>query len=302
MRRVHRETVDVLARFGRDGAFQRLPCHEGGIVVAGGSCRSAAPRPRALGRFVDTGWQDSRVVHDSRSSCSEKGPSLARSARDAFPKGDLRGFSDTRRAYLAKASSFRIHGARILPGRGVFPVPGPFWDTWSAKLAKDCRPGTHRGKILPRMAARERIAREYCHGWPPMDAPRRNIAAVGRRGRNSRASCHRRALRNAPRHDLAAIGRSRRTPHAPRPTAPVRSTAPNAPPLVPCHSAMYRNVMHCSATDARAERPAPRLPLGPRRRTPPRPMFPRARRSFPAPLRPPRHYGAMRRTQRFCRR
>ena len=163
MRRVHRETVDVLARFGRDGAFQRLPCHEGGIVVAGGSRRSAAPRPRALGRFVDTGWQDSRAVHDSRGPCSEKGPSLARSSRDVFPKGDLRGFSDTRRAYLAKASSFRIHGARILPRRGAFPVRGPFSDAWSEEIATDCRPGTHRASILPLSDAGERISRTFCH-------------------------------------------------------------------------------------------------------------------------------------------
>lgn len=61
-------------RCRRDGAFQRLPCHEGGIVVAGGSRRSAAPRPRALGRFVDTGWQDSRAVHDSRGPFPVPGP------------------------------------------------------------------------------------------------------------------------------------------------------------------------------------------------------------------------------------
>lgn len=154
-----------MARFGRDGAFQRLPCHEGGIVVAGGSRRSAAPRPRALGRFVDTGWQDSRAVHDSR---------------------------------------------------GPFPVPGPFWDTWSAKLAKDCHPGTHRGKILPRIVAWERIARAYCHCRMP-----------------GNAFCEHFAIGERPQR----------------------------------HSAMYRNVMHRSATDARVECPAPRLPLGQRRRT-----------------------------------
>ena len=194
MRRVHRETVDVLARFGRDGAFQRLPCHEGGIVVAGGSRRSAAPRPRALGRFVDTGWQDSRAVHDSRGPCSEKGPSLARSSRDAFPKGDLRGFSDTWRAYLAKASSFRMHGARILPRTGDFPVRGRFWDAWGAKPATDCRPGTHRGEILPRQSARERIAREPCHRRTPGE-------------RISRAFCHRRVPGNASGHNLAIARR-----------------------------------------------------------------------------------------------
>ena len=235
MRRVHRETVDVLARFGRDGAFQRLPCHEGGIVVAGGSRRSAAPRPRALGRFVDTGWQDSRAVHDSRGQCSEKGPFPARSSRGAFPKGDLRGFSDTWRANIAKASSFWMHGGDMLPGRGAFPVPGPFWDTWSAKLAKDCRPGTHRGKILPRIVAWERIARAYCHCRMPGNAFREHFA-IGER--------------------------------------PQR------------HSAMYRNVMRRSATDARAERSRP-CPTRPTLMPPPR---------------PPRHYGTMRRTQRFCRR
>ena len=163
MRRVHRETVDVLARFGRDGAFQRLPRHEGGIVVAGGSRRSAAPRPRALGRFVDTGWQDSRAVHDSRGPCSEKGPSLARSARYAFPKGDLRGFSDTWRAYLVNTSSFWMHGGDMLPGRGAFPARGHFWDAWSAKLATDCRLGTHFASILPLSDAGERISRTFCH-------------------------------------------------------------------------------------------------------------------------------------------
>ncbi len=94
-------------------------------------------------------WKDSRAVHDSRGQCSERGPFLARSSRGVFLKGDLRGFSDTRRAYLAKASSFWMHGARILPGRGTFPVRGPFGGAWSEKIATDC--------------CRERIAREYCH-------------------------------------------------------------------------------------------------------------------------------------------
>ena len=40
-------------------------------------------------------WQDSHAVRDSRGQRSEKRPSLARSSRYAFPKGGLRGFSDT---------------------------------------------------------------------------------------------------------------------------------------------------------------------------------------------------------------
>ena len=71
-------------------------------------------------------WQDPRAVHDLRGARSEKGPFLARSSRGASPNARLRGFSDAWRAYLAEAGSFRMHGGNMLPGRGVFPVRGPF--------------------------------------------------------------------------------------------------------------------------------------------------------------------------------
>ena len=100
-------------------------------------------------------WQDSRAVRDSKGPCSKR-PLLARSARYAFPKGDLQRFSDAWRANLAKISSFWIHSGDMLPGRGAFPVRGRFWDTWSAKLATDCRPGTHQDEILPSPSARKR--------------------------------------------------------------------------------------------------------------------------------------------------
>ena len=139
-------------------------CHEGGGVVVGARAVwrwSAAQGLRALGCFVDAGWQDLRAVHDSRGPCSEKGPFLARSSRGVSSDGDLRGFSDTWRAHLAKASSFWMHGARILPRSPPFLVRGPFWDTWSEKIATDCRPGTHQGAILPSPGARERISRVF---------------------------------------------------------------------------------------------------------------------------------------------
>ena len=140
------------------------------------------------------GWQDLRTMHDSRGPCSEKGPFLARYSRGVSSNGGLRGFSDTWRAYLAKASSFRMHGVRILPGRGDFPVRGPFWDTWSEIIATDCRSGTNRGGILPRQSARERIAREPCHRRTPGE-------------RISRAFCHRRVPGNASGHNLAIARR-----------------------------------------------------------------------------------------------
>ena len=60
--------------------------------------------------------------------CSEKGVFLARYSRDVSSNGDLQGFSHTWRAYLAIASSFWMHGGDMLPGRGAFPVRGPFGD------------------------------------------------------------------------------------------------------------------------------------------------------------------------------
>lgn len=109
------------------------------------------------------GWQDLRAVRDSRGPCSESGPFMARSSRGVSPNGCLQGFSDAWRAYPAKASSFRMHGARILPRTGDFPVRGPFRDAWSAKPATDCRPGTHFASIFPSASARERTVAESCH-------------------------------------------------------------------------------------------------------------------------------------------
>ena len=55
---------------------------------------------------------------------------------------------------LPEPARFRMHGARILPRTGDFPVRGHFRDAWSAKLATDCRPGTHFASILPSSSAR----------------------------------------------------------------------------------------------------------------------------------------------------
>ena len=185
MRRVHRETVDVLARFGRDGCLEPCvvvlkdcrafridevlmasgfgPVHHGkrtarfGIRLGGretqlvlehqlenpatGATGAAASRwchgchwgcgisrpPDAPALFGVVGaWQDLRAVHDLRGARSEKGPFLARPSRGVSSDGDLRGFSDTWRAYLAEASSFWMRGGDMLPRTGAFPVRGPF--------------------------------------------------------------------------------------------------------------------------------------------------------------------------------
>ena len=150
-------------------------CHADGAGVAGARAVwrcSAAQRLRALGWFADAGWQDLRAVHDSRGPCSEKGPFLARSSRGVSSDGDLRGFSDTWRAHLAKASSFWMHGARILPrSPPLFSSEAPF--------------GIHGVKKLPRIAARERIRAQSCHRQAPGNAFHGHFAISERPQRHS---------------------------------------------------------------------------------------------------------------------
>ena len=130
-----------------------------GRSSSGGSRCSAAPRLRALGRFGDAGWQDLRAVRDSRGPCSESGPFMARSSRGVFPNSCLQGFSNTWRAYLARAS--------------------PFSDAWRANLAANWRFSRPR----PLSGCMER---KTCHGLPPRNAPRRNLATA-RHSRTHRA-------------------------------------------------------------------------------------------------------------------
>ena len=92
----------------REACFSRPPFFVHCIASAlwGARMAQALELRRSGGLAPSAGWQDSRAMHDSRGQCGEKRPSLARSARGASPKGGLRRFSDTWRAYLAKASSF----------------------------------------------------------------------------------------------------------------------------------------------------------------------------------------------------
>ena len=137
-------------------------------------------------------------------------------------------------------------------------------DTWRANLATNWRFSRPR-------PLRERMKRKSCHGSPPENASRRDLATVGRRGhisvigersgmhhgeilpwptarkhaaatschcrtpgeRISRAFCHRQAPENASRHNLATTGRP---PNAPRPTALNAPRLPlgSSPNTMPC--------------------------------------------------------------------
>ena len=124
-----RETpADTLARWQRL-TQSGVAAHKPQALAGTPPSPRSSPTPPATPKRSTQRWQDSRAMHDPRGQCGEKGPSLARSARYAFPKGGLRRFSDAWRAYLANASSFWMHGGDMLPGRGAFPVRGPFGDT-----------------------------------------------------------------------------------------------------------------------------------------------------------------------------
>ena len=128
-------------------------------------------------------WQDLRAVRDSRGPCSEKGPFLARSPRGVFPNGCLRGISDAWRAYPAKAS--------------------PFSDAWRANLAANWRFSRPR----PLSGCMER---KTCHGLPPENASRENIATASQAksasGRNPAAVGR---WGDAPRENIATTSRPR---------------------------------------------------------------------------------------------
>ena len=152
-------------------------CHEGGAGIAGARAVwrwSAAQGLRALGRFVDAGWQDLRAVHDSRGPCSEKRPFLARSSRGVSSNGDLRGISDAWRANLA--ANWRFSRPRPLSGcmerKNCHGLPPG--NASGRNLAIARRPGTHFTGILPSVSARNATApcaSTSCVAAPSMLAP-----------------------------------------------------------------------------------------------------------------------------------
>ncbi len=216
---------------------------------------------------------------------------------------------------LPKPARFRMHGVRILPRTGGFPVRDRFRDAWSAKLATDCRPGTHRGGILPRQDPRERTVREYCHcqsGQERIRAQSRHRRTPGER--ISRAFCHRRAPGNVSRHNLATTGCPRRMPRAPmrhgsrlahgrgseRPPFAYVTRHPDAAELRVLQAVRALAVAQPADCRVAAERVVniAKLVSVPQRRSARHHALRRH-----APQRPAlQHHDAMRRTRRFCRR
>ena len=109
------------------------------------------------------GWQDSCAVHDLRASDGENAPWR----------------QDVRAVYspTALCGAFRIHSTHILPKLAVFEYMQAICCHEPALFPSGAPSGTHRGGILPRPAAWERIGPISCHGQAPDDRRRSSSAA-----------------------------------------------------------------------------------------------------------------------------
>ena len=100
----------------------------------------------------------------------------ARAAKRAPSQQDLRAvYSQT-----AVCGAFRIHNAYILPRPAHFGYMAAKCCHEPALFPSEAPSGTHEVKKLPWLTARERTTSKYCHGSPPGNAPRHNLATAER--------------------------------------------------------------------------------------------------------------------------
>ena len=131
---------------------------------AGAKPMKGDPAMRLLGREPlrrgksIRGWQDSCAVHDPRASDGENAPWR----------------QDVRAVYSPTAlyGSFWTHGTHILPKLAESEYMQAICCREPVFFPSEAPSGTHRGDILPRPAARERIGAISCHGQAPDDRHR----------------------------------------------------------------------------------------------------------------------------------
>ena len=89
-------------------------------------------------------------------------------------------WQDIRAVYppTAVCGAFRIHGAHILPKPAHFGCMARESCRELAIFPPEAAFGMHGAQNLPRIAARERISRAFCHRQAPGNAPRRNLATA----------------------------------------------------------------------------------------------------------------------------
>ena len=115
-------------------------------------------RGRATG-----GRQDSCAVHDLGASDGESAPW----------RQDVRAVHSP----TALCGAFRMHGAHILPKLAESEYMAVICCHEPVFSPSEAPSGTHRGAILPRPAARERIGPISCHGQAPDDRHRSSSTA-----------------------------------------------------------------------------------------------------------------------------
>ena len=106
-----------------------------------------------------------------RAPCMIRGVSAAKRAP---PWQDLRAMHSRK----AICRAFRMHNAHILPKPAHFGCMAAICCQGGVLFLSKAPFGMHEAKNLPRVAARERIAREYCHGRMPGFASRRITTAL----------------------------------------------------------------------------------------------------------------------------
>ena len=133
----------------------RAPC-----VIRGVSAAKRAPP-----------WQDLRAMHSRKAIAGLFGYMARISCQTQL-------VLDAWRRYVAREGCFSRPG----PLRGCMKRKNchglPPGNAPRRNLATDCRPGTHRGEILPPPVTRERISRRSCHGRTPGFASRRITIAL----------------------------------------------------------------------------------------------------------------------------
>ena len=137
------------------GGWRALARRRGGRPCAGAKPLKGDPVMRLLGQEPlrrgksIRGRQDSCAVHDLGASDGESAPW----------RQDVRAVHSP----TALCGAFRMHGAHILPKLAVFEYMQAICCREPVFFPSEAPSGTHRGDILPRPAARERIGAISCH-------------------------------------------------------------------------------------------------------------------------------------------
>ena len=128
--------------------------------------RLLGQEPLRRGRATG-GRQDSCAVHDSRASDGESAP----------------WWQDVRAVHspTALCGAFRIHATHILPKLAVSEYMAAICCREPVLFPSEAPSGTHRGDILPRQTAWERIGAIPCHGRQHGNASGRYLAMARRR-------------------------------------------------------------------------------------------------------------------------